>query len=59
LGIYWVVYDINSAYNRLTMFRSEGFDGRIVLISADSFLPYDRPTLSKNPDAKVIYVSAF
>ncbi len=34
--------------------RSQGFDGKIVLVSADSYLPYDRPTLSKNPDAKVI-----
>ncbi len=33
--------------------RSQGFDGKIVLVSADSYLPYDRPTLSKNPDAKV------
>jgi 3-phenylpropionate/trans-cinnamate dioxygenase ferredoxin reductase component len=27
--------------------RSEGFDGRVVLVSAESHLPYERPPLSK------------
>src|SRR5712691_5494651 len=27
--------------------RSEGFDGRVVLVSAEAHLPYERPPLSK------------
>jgi NADPH-dependent 2,4-dienoyl-CoA reductase/sulfur reductase-like enzyme/nitrite reductase/ring-hydroxylating ferredoxin subunit len=30
------------------MLRREGYDGPITLISADKFLPYDRPNLSKD-----------
>src|SRR6266571_238178 len=30
------------------MLRREGYDGPITLISADEFLPYDRPNLSKD-----------
>ena len=33
------------------MFRKEGFKGEIVLVSAESSLPYDRPKLSKKLDA--------
>ena len=27
--------------------RSEGYDGRLVLVGAEDHLPYDRPPLSK------------
>lgn len=30
------------------MLRREGYDGRVTLIGADEFLPYDRPNLSKD-----------
>lgn len=33
-------------------FRAEGFDGKIILVSSDESLPYDRPKLSKKLDAK-------
>src|SRR5207302_9017779 len=30
------------------MLRREGYDGPVTMISADEFLPYDRPNLSKD-----------
>src|SRR5207244_6439909 len=30
------------------MLRREGYDGLVTMITADEFLPYDRPTLSKD-----------
>ncbi|PFH31742.1 pyridine nucleotide-disulfide oxidoreductase domain-containing protein [Besnoitia besnoiti] len=32
--------------------RTEGFDGRIVMITAEKFPPYDRPMLTKNLNAQ-------
>ncbi len=35
------------------LLRSAGFTGRIVLIGAEAEPPYDRPPLTKDPDAEV------
>lgn len=37
-----------AGYTAVETLRKEGFDGRVVLISSEEFLPYDRPKLSKN-----------
>ena len=37
-----------AALGAADMLRREGYDGRLVMINADDWLPYDRPNLSKD-----------
>ncbi|UYV77206.1 AIFM3 [Cordylochernes scorpioides] len=37
----------------LETLRQEGFDGKIIMISKDQHLPYDRPKLSKSMESKI------
>lgn len=42
-----------AGHSAIETLRTEGFEGKIVLVSGDSSLPYDRPSLSKKPGGKV------
>lgn len=41
-----------AGHTAIETFRAEGFGGKILLLSSERILPYDRPKLSKKLDAK-------
>lgn len=56
-NIFLVVGGGAAGHAALETLRSEGFSGKIVLVSADSALPYDRPKLSKKLDASAAEIA--